>query len=457
MSRRPLILLVAVGIGLICALGAVAVATRGPERSSSDAASTLPSDMPVITPVAAPSPGDVAPSVTEADGAGTRWRNRPAVVRFAAVDDASGVAATVWRVDSGQWRIGDKVVVKAPKDHSNDGEHVVEFYSVDNALNAEAPRSVTVRIDTRPPRFTWKNVSPAIVRGVEPVQCRFTIGEPTGFVKLSYTITDQYGHTAARKHGLKRHAGPCSVKAPSRYKSGKGFTPGVYRIVFTLRDEAGNVTVSAPRSFRDQRVVKGAVWYRVNGVGRLVALTFDDGGSAPWRSILNTFRSYRMHGTFFPLGSYVAADPALARRCVREGHGIGTHGWTHALMTHQTAGQIQSEWARSAAAWWKATGCSPMPYCRPPYGAVNAATIRASAAAGYCRVILWDVDPQDWSQPGAGVIASRVLSHVRPGSIVCLHLTPQTAAALPAILRGLRARGFKCVSLPELFRAAGRR
>jgi len=46
---------------------------------------------------------------------------------------------------------------------------------------------------------------------------------------------------------------------------------------------------------------------------------------------------------------------------------------------------------------------------------------------------------------------------VRPGSIVCMHLTPQTAAALPAILRGLRARGFKCVSLPELFRAAGRR
>jgi len=98
-----------------------------------------------------------------------------------------------------------------------------------------------------------------------------------------------------------------------------------------------------------------------------------------------------------------------------------------------------------------------MPYCRPPYGAFNAATIRASAAAGYCRVILWDVDPQDWSQPGAGVIASRVLSHVRPGSIVCMHLTPQTAAALQAILRGLRARGFKCVSLPELFRAAGRR
>jgi len=46
---------------------------------------------------------------------------------------------------------------------------------------------------------------------------------------------------------------------------------------------------------------------------------------------------------------------------------------------------------------------------------------------------------------------------VRPGSIVCMHLTSQTAAALPSILNGLRARGYKAVSLPELFRAAGYR
>jgi len=50
-----------------------------------------------------------------------------------------------------------------------------------------------------------------------------------------------------------------------------------------------------------------------------------------------------------------------------------------------------------------------------------------------------------------------VLSHVHSGAIVCMHLRPQTAAALPAILRGLRARGYKAVSLPELFRAAGYR
>jgi len=50
-----------------------------------------------------------------------------------------------------------------------------------------------------------------------------------------------------------------------------------------------------------------------------------------------------------------------------------------------------------------------------------------------------------------------VLSHIHSGAIVCMHLRPQTAAALPVILSGLHARGYKAVSLPELFHAAGMR
>jgi hypothetical protein len=44
---------------------------------------------------------------------------------------------------------------------------------------------------------------------------------------------------------------------------------------------------------------------------------------------------------------------------------------------------------------------------------------------------------------------------VHPGAIVCLHTLPNTAAALPRILSGLRAMGYREVSLPELFAAAG--
>ena len=274
---------------------------------------------------------------------------------------------------------------------------------------------------------------------------------------LAYKVTDQYGYAAASKSGLQRSPGARTVEITPRYKDGKGFVPGVYRIQFTLNDEAGNQTVSSRRSFRDYRAVSGGVWRHVSGAGKVVALTFDDGGAGPWASMLDTLKRYKMHATFFPLGPYAAASPSLMRRTVQEGNAIGSHGWTHSMMTRQSAGEVQSEWLRSIDPWWSATGYSPVPYCRPPYGDMNSSTTSASAAVGFYRVILWDVDPQDWSEPGSGVIASRVLSHVHSGAIVCMHLRGQTAAALPTILSGLKARGYKCVSLPELFHAAGMR
>ena len=458
MFRHLLVFIVAIGLaipGTISVAAQVTAAPASPPESIPPQAP--PAALPTVVPTVTPAPGDTTPPVTTASGMGSRWRNDTATVKFAATDDQSGVAATVSRVDEGPWKIGDEVQVRAPKDHSNDGEHVVEFYSVDNALNQEAVKSVTVKIDTRPPHFAWKSVSPGIIRRIEPVTCRFTVDERSGPVTLSYKVTDQYGYFAVSKAGLERMAGPRSIELTPRYKNHKGFVPGVYRIQFTVRDEAGNVTESKSRSFRNYRAVNGGVWRRVRGAGRLVALTFDDGNNGAWASILSTLKRYKAHATFFPLGPYVASSASLARRTVQEGNACGSHGWTHSTMTRQSAGQIQSEWLRTEAPWWSASGYSPVPYCRPPYGDMDSATTSASAAIGFYRVILWDVDPRDWSQPGAGVITSRVLSAVHPGAIVCMHLTPQTAQALPSILSGLRARGYKAVSLPEMFHAAGMR
>jgi peptidoglycan/xylan/chitin deacetylase (PgdA/CDA1 family) len=386
-----------------------------------------------------------------------RWRNSATTVRFISTDAGSGVAATVYRVDAGTWRIGAEVRVRAPRDHSNDGAHVITFCSVDNALNQEKPRTVTVKIDTRPPRFAWRSVSPAVIRRIEPVILRFTLFERNGPVRLSYRVQDQYGYRAASQLGLERASGDRSIELIPRYRSHKGFVPGAYRVWITVRDEAGNTTVSTRRTFRNQRSMTGRLWTHVDGAGRRVALTFDDGAVGPWASILDTLKRHRVHATFFPLGPNAAASPGLMRRTVREGNAIGTHGWTHSPMTRQRAREIQSEWLRSTRPWWEETAHTPVSYCRPPYGDVDGGVVTASAAIGFYRVILWDVDSEDWSQPGVRAISRRVLSGIHPGAIVCMHLTPQTAKALPRILRRLRARGYRAVSLPELFHAAGYR
>ncbi len=425
-----------------------------PGTESGAGASSLAAS-PDVSP--SPSPSDAEPPVTIAAGVDDRWHRADVVARLSATDSLSGVAYTLFKVDDGAWTKGTRIEMRAFKNHANDGAHTVRFYSVDNAQNVELEKSVTVKIDTTPPRFRWRDVSPGVIDRVQAVRFRFFIRDIGGPIRVSWRATDQYGTFAASKGGLERQPGSREIEVTPRYKNHDAFMPGLYKVGLKLTDQAGNFTVTGTRAFRDYRPAPAKAWRHVRGAGRRVALTFDDGGAGPWASMLNTLKAYHAHATFFPLGSYAQASPSLMRRTVAEGHALGSHGWTHTEMTRQSQGAVHAEWIRSEAPWWNAADATPVPYCRPPYGSYNSATLAASGSAGFTRVILWDVDPQDWSEPGSSVIAQRVLSHVHPGAIVCMHLRGQTAAALPAILSGLRARAYKAVSLPELFRAAGYR
>jgi len=88
---------------------------------------------------------------------------------------------------------------------------------------------------------------------------------------------------------------------------------------------------------------------------------------------------------------------------------------------------------------------------RPPGGSYGAVTLDVARSLGL-RVVLWSVDPADWT-PGISskAIVHRVLSNVGPGSIVLLHDgggdRSATLAALPAIIKGIRARHLDLVTI----------
>ena len=80
-----------------------------------------------------------------------------------------------------------------------------------------------------------------------------------------------------------------------------------------------------------------------------------------------------------------------------------------------------------------------------------------SASLGQ-RTVGWSLGVWDSARPGADVIAARTLEGMHAGSILLLHdgdgYDPegdrsQTAEALPAILDGLRRRGFRFTTLPD--------
>ena len=87
---------------------------------------------------------------------------------------------------------------------------------------------------------------------------------------------------------------------------------------------------------------------------------------------------------------------------------------------------------------------------RPPYGAVNTSVRVLAAQRGY-RVVLWDVDPQDWRGGSASAIAARVISSAGPGVVVLLHdgggNRAATVAAVERVLATLSGRGYRFVAM----------
>ena len=107
--------------------------------------------------------------------AGPPVHTDPLTVTLAASDEngervVSGIAATHYRIDDGEWQTGTSAEV------TGDGEHTVSYYSVDNAGNAEAVKtSQTLIIATTPPGASGDDAPSGWVN--HPVTVTLTPGE----------------------------------------------------------------------------------------------------------------------------------------------------------------------------------------------------------------------------------------------------------------------------------------
>jgi peptidoglycan/xylan/chitin deacetylase (PgdA/CDA1 family) len=140
----------------------------------------------------------------------------------------------------------------------------------------------------------------------------------------------------------------------------------------------------------------------------------------------------------------VVRYPWAARQVARS-FAVGDHTWDHVAMGRLPWAQ-QLDQTRTRASLF-----------RPPYESYDRQTLGVMRLEGKL-VVLWDVDSRDWTRPGVRRIVSNVVPRVRPGSIVLLHdgggVRWQTVAALPSIVRALRARGYRFVTVPQMMRVA---
>jgi peptidoglycan/xylan/chitin deacetylase (PgdA/CDA1 family) len=186
------------------------------------------------------------------------------------------------------------------------------------------------------------------------------------------------------------------------------------------------------------------------GPGGVVYLTFDDGPTPAYTPpILALLARYQALATFFVIGRNAAAHPELVRQEHAAGHGVGNHTWNHRRLNGLEDGRLGAEVDATSAVIGRATG-TPVRCLRPPYATVDAASADRARARGL-RLVLWDVDSNDWRRPGVAAIAGRVLGRVRSGDVVLLHDgggdRTQTVAALEQVLASLSARGFRFSAL----------
>ena len=245
----------------------------------------------------------------------------------------------------------------------------------------------------------------------------------------------------------------------------------ILRIEDVPNDGFRTATGDARGLIRDEHYASFPTPYVVSKTGyqpHQVALTFDDGPDARWTPrILDILEAKHAPATFFVIGENALAHPWLLKRILDDGSEIGNHSYTHPNMALVSPRGTRIELNTTQRLVEAYTGRA-MRLARIPYfGDAEPTTedellpVLRAQEAGYINVGL-HADSEDWTRPGVQKIIDNTLDAVdqnspdgnRSRNIVLLHDSggdrAQTVAALPAIIDGLRARGYTIVPASQL-------
>lgn len=199
---------------------------------------------------------------------------------------------------------------------------------------------------------------------------------------------------------------------------------------------------------------------------REVLLTFDDGPRPPYTNrILDALAAECVKATFFMVGFMARAAPEVVRRVYNEGHNVASHSQNHpvtfgGLGPAGILSEVGGSFATLAAAVGDARAVAP--FFRAP-GLAQNRWLNSYLAARATSLWSTDTHAWDWSGISAAEIVRRAIAQLdaKGRGVVLLHdLQPATALAMPALLKQLKARGYRIVhalppgerpqSVPEL-------
>jgi peptidoglycan/xylan/chitin deacetylase (PgdA/CDA1 family) len=199
----------------------------------------------------------------------------------------------------------------------------------------------------------------------------------------------------------------------------------------------------------------GEIVPRVDTSEKVVALTFDDGPTPEYTDgVLDVLRERGVKATFFLMGADAEKNADQVRALIADGHELGNHTFTHPDMTLASVDKAKDEVERTDAAI-RSAGYTGEIYFRPPFGK-KLIGLPLYLSDHDRTTVTWDVEPESYSDIAADpkLITAHVLEKTRPGSIIILHVMYKaretSRQALPDVIDGLQARGFRFVTVSEL-------
>lgn len=242
----------------------------------------------------------------------------------------------------------------------------------------------------------------------------------------------------------------CALPWPSRGR--RGLIAGAVLIGMLTAAVVSVATWQLARSRSYQFF--GELVYRVETDQPVVALTFDDGPTEYTDEVLQILRDLGVKGTFFLTGAEMEKNMPAATWLAAAGHELGNHTYSHRRMLAVSQDAVRDEIERTDGLI-RATGYGGAIYVRPP-GGKRLIELPYYLQKTRRTTVYWDIEPESYPEVAASAerITAHVLERARPGSIILLHVMyasrQETRKALPAIILGLRERGYRFVTLSEL-------
>jgi peptidoglycan/xylan/chitin deacetylase (PgdA/CDA1 family) len=250
--------------------------------------------------------------------------------------------------------------------------------------------------------------------------------------------------------------GAASSGSPSPAHAPAVVSNGYFRVIKTLASGgAGSFVVDEQRAENQAitRTLSYTPFVRAAGTQhKEVALTFDDGPGPYTPGILRILVREHVPATFFEVGIEEQYFHSATAQIVARGYPIGDHTESHKPMSQLKRKAQLAQLLQDSVAVGNYGAPFPRMF-RPPYGMWDDTTL--SLLRKYkMLMVLWSVDTDDYERPGVNVIVQRALAGLEPGAIILLHDAggdrSQTMAALPRIIKALRKRGYKLVTVPRL-------